>query len=121
MGVSRVAGAVAFAGVLMASGFDAAAQINVGSVVDSRGAVGWTLDGSNMNTTRSKLLNASNFGAGGTVANSITITDTAAASGSITAALLANFNVFFIGYFPTGTFTAAELTALHTWVNGEAH
>jgi hypothetical protein len=97
---------------------NAAAQIRVGSVVDSRGGSGWTLNGSNMTNSRAKLLNSANFGAAGTVSNSIVITDTAGASGSINAALLANFNVLFIGYFPNGTFTAAELTAIQTWVNG---
>jgi len=97
---------------------NAGAQIKVGSVVNSRGGSGWTLDGSNMTVTRSKLLSSANFGAGGTVSSPITITDTAGTSGSINAALLANFNVLFIGYFPTGTFTAAELAAIQTWVNG---
>jgi hypothetical protein len=71
-----------------------------------------------MTQSRAKLLNTANFGVGGTVAIPITITDTAGASGSINAALLANFNVLFIGYFANGTFTAAELTAIQTWVNG---
>ena len=96
----------------------AGAQIRVGSVVNARGAAGWTLDGTNMTNTRAKLLTAANFGVGGTVSTPIVITDTAAASGSINAALLANFDVFFIGYYPTGTFTAAETAALQTWVNG---
>jgi hypothetical protein len=54
----------------------------------------------------------------GTISNSIAITNTAGSSGSINAALLANFDVLFIGYFPNGTFTAPELTAIQTWVNG---
>jgi IPTL-CTERM motif len=97
---------------------NAGAQIKVASVVSARGGTAWTLDGSNMTESRAKLLNPANFGVGGTVATPITITDTAGASGSINAALLANFNVLFIGYFANGTFTAAELTAIQTWVNG---
>ena len=97
---------------------NADAQIKVASVLSSRGGTAWTLDGSNMTESRAKLLNAANFGVGGTVATPITITDTAGASGSINAALLANFNVLFIGYFANGTFTPAELTAIQTWVNG---
>ena len=103
-------------GVAGAAGVDA--QIRVGSVVDSRGGSGWTLDGSNMTAARAKLLATANFGVSGTVNKPVVITDTAAGSGSINAALLANFDVFFIGYFPTATFTAGELTALQTWVNG---
>jgi hypothetical protein len=91
---------------------NAGAQIKVASVVSARGGTAWTLDGSNMTESRAKLLNAANFGVGGTVATPITITDTAGASGSINAALLSNFNVLFIGYFANGTFTAAELTAI---------
>jgi len=111
----QVAGAMLVACFAVAN---ASAQIKVGSVVDSRGASGWTLDGTNMSNSRAKLLNVANFGTGGTVSTAITITDTAGASGSINAALLANFNVFFIGYFPNGTFTAAELSAIQAWVNG---
>lgn len=116
MNVKRWSCAVAACLVLTAA--TAGAQIRVGSVVNARGGGGWSLDGSNMTTTRAKLLNPANFGATGTANKSITITDTASASGSIDAALLANFDVFFIGYFPTTTFTAGELTAMQTWVSG---
>ncbi len=92
------------------------AQTKVGSVTTTRGSA-WTLDGGAMAGSRAKLLNTANFGPGGTVTSSIAITDTAGASGSISASLLAPFNVFFIGYWPNGTFTAGELSALQTWVN----
>jgi len=91
-----------------------AQTINVGSVADSRGASGWTLDGTNQSQARAKLLNTANFGAGGTVSSAIAITDTAV---PITAGTLASLNVFYIGYFPNGTFAAGELSALQTWVN----
>jgi hypothetical protein len=88
--------------------------IRVGSVADSRGGTGWTLDGSFMTDTRAKLLNTANFGPSGTVKSTIAITDTAAA---ITTSLLNNFDVFFIGWIFNGTLTAPELTALTTWVS----
>ena len=47
----------------------ATAQIQVGSIANSRFNSSWTLDGPEMANTRSKLLNPANFGAGGTVAN----------------------------------------------------
>lgn len=95
--------------------------VRVGSVVDSRFGTGYTFDGSQLVNARAKLLNHANFGPGGTVLRPIQITDTAAAVGSITPALLANFDVFFIGYLDDANgnaFTAAELTALQNWVAG---
>ncbi|HEV8439115.1 MAG TPA: hypothetical protein VGT40_13555 [Methylomirabilota bacterium] len=98
-----------------------AAVLRVGSVANSRFGTDWTLDGSEMQNTRAKLQNPINFGPGGTVPFSIAITDTAATTGSITTALLANFDVFFIGWLDDANpnaFTGAELAALQTWVNG---
>ena len=80
-----------------------AQTINVGSVADSRGASGWTLDGTNQSAARAKLLNTANFGPGGTVASSIAITDIAT---PISAGTLAPLNVLYIGYFGNGTFAA---------------
>lgn len=95
---------------------EAAAQIRVGSITSTRGGgSSWTLDGGNMSVTRSKLLNTANFGLSGIVSPAIQITDTGA---TITAAVLANFDVLFIGYYPNSTFSAAELSAMQTWVNG---
>ena len=94
--------------------------LRVGSVADSRFQDDWTLDGIEMVNTRAKLLNPANFGPGGTVPRSIAITDTAATVGSVDAALLANFDVFFIGYLDDANpnaFTGAELAAMQTWVN----
>jgi hypothetical protein len=98
-----------------------AQALRVGSVTDSRFNQSWTLDGPQMANTRSKLLNPANFGVGGTVARPITIVDTAGAVGSIDAVLLAGVDVFFIGYLDdanVNALTAAELTAMQTWVNG---
>ena len=93
----------------------AAAPIQVGSIANSRFNTSWTLDGSEMANTRAKLLNPANFGAGGTVGSPIVITDTGAAVGSVTPALLSSFNLFFIGWLTDSSpnaFTPAELTAL---------
>lgn len=104
-------GALVLAGAVCGG---AAAQIRVGSIADSRGGGGWTLDGGNMTNTRAKLLNAANFGSSGVASPAIQITDIA---GTVDASALANLDVLFIGYFPTGTFSGAELAAMQTWVN----
>lgn len=94
--------------------------IRVGSVVASRFPTNWTLDGSQMTNTRAKLLNTANFGAGGTVTRAVQITDTASTVGSVTTALLANFDVFFIGYLidsSPNAFTPAEIAAMQSYVN----
>jgi hypothetical protein len=108
--------------VALATCATAAAQaLRVGSVTDTRFTDDWTLDGSQMTNTRAKLLNAANFGPGGIASRSIQITDTAGSVGSVNAALLANFDVFFIGYLDdpnANAFTGAELNAMMTWVNG---
>ncbi|MBL8114876.1 MAG: IPT/TIG domain-containing protein, partial [Acidobacteria bacterium] len=96
-----------------------AGPIVVGSVKNSRFGNDWTLDGPNMGSARAKLLNAANFGAGGTIPRAISIVDTAEAVGSITPALLNPFDLFFIGYFPDGAstaFTPDELDALRSYV-----
>lgn len=95
--------------------------LRIGSVTNARFGQNWTLDGPQMANTRAKLLNTTNFGAGGTVPKANLITDTAGAVGSVDASLLANFDVFFIGWFNdpnVNAFTPAELTAMQTWVNG---
>jgi hypothetical protein len=96
-----------------------AGPIVIGSVKNSRFGNDWTLDGPNMGSDRAKLLNAANFGAGGTIPRAISIVDTAEAVGSITSALLNPFDLFFIGYFPDGAstaFTPDELDALRSYV-----
>ena len=94
----------------------------MGSIEDARfGGDGWSLDGQQMIATRDKLLDTANFGVNGTVRTSIRITDTAANQGSLSAALLSDFDLFFIGYlndFSPNAFTQAELDALQTWVSG---
>ncbi len=104
----------------MCAGAHVAAQtLRVGSVVASRFPTDWTLDGSQMTNTRAKLLNTANFGPGGTVPRPIQITDTAATVGSVTPTLLANFDVFFIGYLidsSANAFTAAEIAAMQAYV-----
>lgn len=87
-----------------------AAGKRVGSIADSRFSpsdAGWTLDGSQMAYTRAKLL-----------AQGYTVTDVSA---PITAGVLANFDIFFIGWLvdsSSNAFTAAELNAFQTWVTG---
>ena len=104
--VRRRSTAAAYALLLALASFAfaeaARADIRVGSIADSRFGFGWTLDGSNMTVTRSKLLNTANFGAGGTIADPIVITDTAA---TINASLLSTFDVFFIGYLQDSSAT----------------
>src|SRR5262245_9356269 len=99
---------------------EAAAPLRVGSVADSRFDTSWTLDGSSMEQTRAKLLEPANFGPAGTVPQSVVITDVAGGPGTITAGLLRQFDVFFIGWLADGhpnAFTPAELAAMSTWVN----
>src|SRR5215203_5880987 len=91
--------------------------IRVGSVADSRFGTSWTLNGSQMTNTRAKLLNTANFGPAGTVTRAVQITDTASTVGSVTTALLANFDVFFIGYLldsSPNAFTGAEIAAMQS-------
>lgn len=89
-----------------------AAALEVGSLATSR--VGdWTLDGFEMQSTRAKLENPANFGAGGTIPESIDVTDV---SDPLTEEILAQFDVFFVGYVADATLSAAELSALENWV-----
>jgi len=89
-------------------------MIRVGSVAASRsGSFGWTLDGSNMPTTLAKLSSSDNFGLSGTYPSQLLITHVA----TLDEATLANFDLFFIGYWQDNTFSAAELDALFDWVN----
>jgi Chitobiase/beta-hexosaminidase C-terminal domain len=93
-----------------------ATTIRVGSIAQSRSTSGgWTLDGSDMVWVRAKLLNPANFGPGGTYSKKIVITDVSAA---IDAGILANVDVFFIGYmgYLQPDFTTAELNAMNFWV-----
>lgn len=90
-------------------------MIRVGSVSASRsGSNGWTLDGFNMPTTLAKLSSSDNFGPTGTYSSQLLITHVA---GTLDEATLANFDVFFIGWWQNNTFSAAELDALFDWVN----
>lgn len=91
----------------------AAAVERVGSIAASRVGNGWTLNGANMEETRAKLLNVANFGVAGTFPEALSITDVA---GTLNAAVLNNFDIFFIGYIPDGTFSTGELNALRAWV-----
>jgi len=98
------------------SSFDVFA-IEVGSVANSRFGTDWTLDGSEMTVTREKLLEAMNFGEGGTVGEAINITDVA---GTIDYTVLSQFDVFFIGYLNNSSinaFSNAELVAFQDWVS----
>jgi len=83
----------------------------LGSVASSRGS-NWTLDGGAMTNTVAKLSNPANFG--GTVSYSICLGHEA---GTITASVLSQYHVFFIGYWADATFSTAELQAMSTWVN----
>jgi len=90
-------------------------MIRVGSVAASRsGSNGWTLDGFNMPTTLAKLSSSDNFGPTGTYSSQLLITHVAS---TLDEATLANFDVFFIGWWQDNTFSAAELNALFDWVN----
>ena len=94
----------------------------VGSIVDARfGGDGWSLDGLQMLATRDKLLDTENFGINAPVRTSIRISDTAGTQGAVNAALLSNFDIFFIGYLndlSPNAFTQAELDAFTAWVSG---
>ena len=91
-----------------------AAALEVGSISASRlGADSWTLDGTEMEETRAKLENTANFGPGGIVSERIFITDVGV---PLTRPVLAEFDVFFVGYVADGTLAASELTALRNWV-----
>ena len=117
MSVLRRAGLVIL--VALASAAASAAPIKVGSITYSRFGDDWTLDGAQMANTRAKLLNTSNFGPAGVVRRAIAITDTGVAAGSVNAALLDQFDVFFIGWFEdfhANAFTADELDAFRAWV-----
>jgi len=106
------------AALALAAGSIAAQPIELGSIAASRFGTDWTLDAVDMEETRAKLLETSNFGDFGDVAHAVNITDTAAA---ITGGLLSSFDVFFIGYLWDGSgnaFSAAELDAFYDWVDG---
>jgi len=94
-----------------------AQTIELGSIASARFDTTWTLDGEDMEEARAKLLEALNFSpGGGDVPYDVAITDTA---GPIDSTLLADFDVFFIGYLADGhvnAFSAAELDAFYDWV-----
>ncbi len=94
------------------------APIAIGSVTNARFGSDWTLNGPRMANTRAKLLDPANFGPGGRVGRAITIDDTGLAPGSITPALLAGYDAFFVGYLQdaaVNTFTASELAAFRAY------
>ncbi len=94
----------------------ASTSVVICSVADARWQAGYTLNGVWMaNSTRLKLLNPANFGSGGIVSKSITIIDSFATVGSVTAATLAPCNIFFHGWANQNSLTTAELDALYTW------
>ena len=97
----------------------ASTSVVICSVADARWQApdnGYTLNGFRMdNSTRLKLLNPANFGSGGIVSTSITIIDSFATVGSVTAATLAPCNIFFHGWANQNSLTTAELDALYTW------
>ncbi|CCH55891.1 hypothetical protein BN8_05188 [Fibrisoma limi BUZ 3] len=79
---------------------------------------GYTLNGATMiKTALPKLTNTANFGPGGKVPYSLSITHTFTASGSITATSLAPFDILFIGPTFGGSFpvTQAEQIAIKAW------
>jgi hypothetical protein len=118
--MSTLRGAVGVAAVLISAAATLeAAAIKVGSVTDARVQTGWTLDGADMASARAKLLSVKNFGPSGTVRRTVQISDTAASVGSLNAALLDQFEVFFIGWIANGSsgaLDAEEMRALATWV-----
>ena len=75
----------------------------------------YTLNGGSLAPTDQILANASNFGLGGTYSSSISV---GAANATIDAAYLAQGSVLFDGFVPDGGYTAGELAAINTWVNG---
>ncbi len=111
----RLAVSLAF---LLAAPALLAGPIRLGSVTNARFGWDYTLDGDEMANTRAKLLNPGSFGPSGVVRRAIQITDTAAAKGSVDAALLEQFDVFFVGWFgdnEPNAFTAAEIDAFRAW------
>ncbi|TDR14621.1 Ig-like domain-containing protein, partial [Marinicella litoralis] len=78
-----------------------------------------TLNGAEAVNLRAKLLNPDNFSPTGIEPITFTIVDAFGPSGSITAASLAanGCEIFFKGYVYDSGITAAEITAMYTWVN----
>lgn len=95
-----------------------AGGVELGSVANSRFGTNYSLDGSQMDVTRAKLMHSGNFGPVGTFPLGFNITDTAA---TLDAAELSNYDVFFIGWLDDAdpsAFATSELNALWTWVMG---
>jgi len=114
--VPKLAAIAASLALALGAGALGAQPIELGSMAAARFDATWTLDGTDMEETRAKLLEESNFGDAGDVGRAIAITDTA---GPIDATLLAAFDVFFIGYLydaDDDAFTVAELDAFYAWV-----
>jgi len=113
--MSQVPMRLLLAAFVLLAALPASAVEQIGSIASSRdGGNPWTLDGTNMQETRAKLLNAANFGPGGTFPEALAITDVA---GTLNATVLNNFDTFFVGYLDDELFSAAELNALRSWVN----
>lgn len=94
----------------------AAQTIDLVSIDAARFGTTWTLNGTDMESARAKLLSTSNFGPAGTVGKAVAITDTAAA---IDATVLLGAEVVVIGYLAddsVNAFTPEELEALEAWV-----
>lgn len=93
----------------------------IGSIASARFSnTGWNLDGSVMTNTLAKMNNTDLFGPEGIVKTTLNVTNTALNLGDVNAALLANFDVFFIGYLSDGdenAFLEDELLAFSEWVN----
>jgi gliding motility-associated-like protein len=101
-----------------------AQTINVQSVSTARqtgGDNGYTLNGQWMVDSRSKLLNPSNFGPGGTYPKTINITDGYSTTGSLTQISTVPTNaILFFGVFnlndaSTQPFTDAEIDSVYNW------
>ena len=75
----------------------------------------YTLNGGSLAATDQILADSGNFGLGGTYSSAISV---GASSSTIDAAYLAQGSVLFDGFVADGGYTAAELSAIDSWVNG---
>jgi hypothetical protein len=93
---------------------DSQCDVVIGSF---QGDGGWDMT-NQCTSLRAKILDPANFGAGGTFpVSSVTINDYTNAD-VIDATLLASIDILFIPWINDAQFTAAELTAIQSWVDG---